>query len=176
MWAYKLVLGLLARIVKEDSVNVQTHTPVISVEADGADHFVHTPRGTIRTSKVVYTTNAYTAGLLPEYAASIVPCRGICCHIAIPETETAPYLEHSYALWNKEGKFDSYLTSRPDGSIIVGGASTTFAHAKEQWYNMTDDSTLIEPTKNYWDGYMQRTFNGWEKSEAAVKEIWTGSA
>ena len=46
---------------------------------------------------------------------------------------------------------------------------------REQWYNVTDDSELIEPVKNYFDGFMQRTFRGWEDSEAVTDMVWTGS-
>jgi hypothetical protein len=41
--------------------------------------------------------------------------------------------------------------------------------------NNVDDATLIELTKSYFEGYMQKYFRGWEDSEAYVKEIWTGS-
>lgn len=67
------------------------------------------------------------------------------------------------------------MITRPDGSIIVGGAQYTFVEDRKQWYNVIDDSTLIEPAKNYYDDFMQRTFKGWDDSGAYVKEIWTGS-
>ncbi|PLB43209.1 FAD dependent oxidoreductase [Aspergillus steynii IBT 23096] len=174
LWPYKFILGLLSKIADSPAINVQTHTPVTSVESDEAGHVVNTPRGSIRATKVVYTSNAYTAGLLPEYSASIIPCRGICCHIAVPEGKEAPFLPYSYILNTADGGFDSYLISRPDGSIVVGGAGYTFQHDKKEWYNMVDDSTLIKPTKDYYNDYMQRTFKGWEESGAYVKEIWTG--
>lgn len=43
------------------------------------------------------------------------------------------------------------------------------------WYGVTDDSKLIEPAKNYFDGYMQRHFQGWEDSGAFTDRVWTGS-
>ena len=46
---------------------------------------------------------------------------------------------------------------------------------RESWFNVIDDSKLIEPAKHYYDDYMQRTFRGWEDSGAYVKEMWTGS-
>ncbi|KAB8237610.1 phosphoenolpyruvate phosphomutase-domain-containing protein [Aspergillus alliaceus] len=175
LWPYKLILGLLSKIADLPAVNVQTFTPVTSISSDDSGHIVNTPRGSIRTSKVVYASNAYTSALLPEYSANIVPCRGICCHIALPEGKTAPFLPYSYAIGTKTGKSGgSYLISRPDGSIIVGGAQYTFIDQKEQWYGVVDDSTLIEPTKDYYNDFMQRTFKGWEDSGAYVREIWTG--
>ncbi|KAI9924487.1 hypothetical protein ASPWEDRAFT_102920 [Aspergillus wentii DTO 134E9] len=176
LWPYKFIMGLLSKIIKSDTVNVQANTPVTEVTADpnGSSHIVNTPRGSIRASKVVHATNAYTLGLLPEYSANIIPCRGICCHIAVPEGKNTPYLPYSYCLGTENGDGGSYLISRPDGSIVVGGAQYTFKSAKDQWFNVVDDSTLIEPTKNYYNDYMQRTFKGWEDTGAYVKEIWTG--
>ncbi|KAE8314712.1 FAD dependent oxidoreductase [Aspergillus transmontanensis] len=163
------------QIADSPAINVQAFTPVTSVISDNSGHIIHTPRGSIRTSKVVYASNAYTSGLLPEYSASIVPCRGICCHIGIPEDKTAPFLPYSYGIGTKTGESGgSYLISRPDGSIIVGGAQRTFIDRKDQWYAVIDDSTLIEPTKDYYNDFMQRTFKAWEDSGAYVKEIWTG--
>ncbi|KAL3465853.1 FAD dependent oxidoreductase-domain-containing protein [Aspergillus heterothallicus] len=174
LWPYKFVLGLLSKIADSPLVNVQATTPVTSVTTEDGVQIVSTSRGSIRASKVVYTTNAYTAALLPEYSANIVPCRGICCHITVLDGKDAPFLPYSYIVRTADGKGLSYLTTRPDGSIIVGGAEYTFFDDKEQWYNVVDDSTLIEPTKNYYDDYMQRTFSGWENTGAYVKEIWTG--
>lgn len=87
----------------------------------------------------------------------------------------APYrhLPETYAIRHGPGAF-IYQISRNDGSIIVGGASWTFKNDLEQWYNNPDDGTLIDKVETYFDGYMQRTFSGWEDSGAEVKHIWTG--
>jgi glycine/D-amino acid oxidase-like deaminating enzyme len=66
------------------------------------------------------------------------------------------------------------LIQRPNGSVIVGGASSKFRPLKEQWYNNTDDKTLIETTRDYYVNYMQRTFRGWENTGAEIRQIWTG--
>lgn len=176
LWPYNFIMGLLSKTIASNSLNVQTSTPVTSVTSDSdSSHTVNTPRGSIRASKVVYATNAYTPGLLPEYSANIVPCRGICCHIVVPEARDPPFLPYSYILGTEHGDGCSYLISRHDGSIVVGGAQYTFKDTREQWYNMVDDSTLIQPTKDYYNDYMQHTFRGWKDSGAYAKEIWTGS-
>jgi glycine/D-amino acid oxidase-like deaminating enzyme len=69
-----------------------------------------------------------------------------------------------------------YLIPRPDGSIVVGGAKSTFFHDSSEWYNNTDDSSLIEPARRYFDNYMQRHFRGWEDTGAYTNRVWTGSA
>ncbi|KAF7593800.1 hypothetical protein BBP40_010856 [Aspergillus hancockii] len=161
-------------VAKSTVINVQTFTPVTSVATDGPGQVVNTLRGSIRASKVIYASNAYISGLLPEYSANIIPCRGICCHIALPKDKPAPFLPYSYIIGTTTGESGgSYLISRPDGSIIVG-AQRTFLDQRDQWYRVVDDSTLIEPAKDYYNNFMQRTFKDWENSGAYVKEIWTG--
>ncbi|KAL4957511.1 FAD dependent oxidoreductase [Aspergillus filifer] len=174
LWPYKLILGLLSKIKDSPLVNVQTSTPVTSVATNDGLHSIETPRGFVTASKVVYATNAYTSGLLPQYAPNIIPCRGICCHITVPSDKEHPFLPYTYLIRNASGTGQSYLITRPDGSVIVGGAQYSFEDQREQWYNVLDDSTLIEPAKNYYDDFMQRTFRGWDNSGAHVKEIWTG--
>lgn len=170
-------------------LNVQTRTSVTSVTTlsskDEEEYkiTVTTPRGTIRARKVVYTTNAYTFGLLPEYERAIIPARGIVAHIDIPPdlTELPPLLSQTYVLNTDSEIGTDYLIVRPDGSIVVGGAHQTHTSlgqgpmANLEWYGSIDDGSLIENTKDYFNGYMQRYFTGWERSGAYVKELWTGS-
>lgn len=175
MWPYKFILHLIRDLIATGRVNLQTNTPAISMSCyPGAGVFINTPRGKIHASQVVHANNAYVGGLLPEYKQNIIPCKGICCRITVPEGTIAPLLNDSYI--NREAdKTLHYLIPRPDGSIIVGGAQATFKwNHKEQWYNSIDDSALIDTAKDYYEGYMQRTFRGWENSGAKVDNIWTG--
>jgi glycine/D-amino acid oxidase-like deaminating enzyme len=155
-------------------VNLQTYTPATSITPDPKGGFIiGTPRGQIHANKVVHASNAYVPGLLPEYENNIVPCKGICCRITVPEGTTVPLLNNSYINRTKD-KVLSYLVPRADGSIIVGGAAATFYPYRDQWYNNVDDSILIEAAKDYYTGYMQRTYRGWENTGAKVDKIWTG--
>ena len=175
LWPYKLFMHLLARAVS-CGLNLQTHTPILSISPSSQrpkKWSAITPRGTITASKIIFATNGYTAGLLQEYTTKIVPSKGICCRIVPSPTSTHPSLTNTYGLRLPNGGFD-YLISRNDGSIIVGGARSTFFFDHENWYNKTDDSTLIKPAEKYFDNYMQRNFIGWEESGARVDQIWTG--
>ncbi len=160
--------------------NLQTTTPVtqVSTTTDNEGLWtVTTPRGAIKSNKLVFASNAYTAGISPQYTQKIVPQRAICSRIVTPPGKSVPALTNTYSIYQGPGKYD-YLIPRPDGSIIVGGA-TSGPNAqdlnRQHWYNVTDDSTLIEPVKHYFDGFMQRTFRGWEDSGAVTDMVWTGS-
>lgn len=174
LWPYRFIMVLLARVLASGKVNLQTNTPATAIHEDATGGFVvDTPRGSIKAKKIVHANNAYIAGLLPEYAKSIIPCKGVCTHIDVPAGKMAPYLTNSYIVRDKD-KVLSYLIPRSDGGIVVGGSSQVFKPHLEQWYNNTDDSTLIAASEGYYDGFMQRTFRGWEDSEAYVNKIWTG--
>lgn len=182
-------MGLLRKVIEYggERVNIQSTTPVTSVESNSDissteyPHTITTSRGTIKAKKVVFTTNAYTFGLLPEYEPAIIPARGIVAHIAVPEGRRPPHLAQTYVLNpDDKGAYD-YMIIRPDGTIVVGGAheAITFPERGPEgnriWYGNIDDSTLMEPAETYYDGYMQKYFIGWEESGAYVKEMWTGS-
>lgn len=167
----------LLNLVVKKGVNLQTTTPVTSVsdtQDENGRWTVNTDRGSIKTRKLVFASNAYTAGIAPQFAHKIVPVRGICSRIVAPEGKPAPHLPNTYSLRYGFSLYD-YLIPRPDGSIVVGGAKQNFWHNKEWWYGITDDSKLIEPAANYFDGLMQRQFLGWDDSGAYTDKVWTGS-
>lgn len=174
LWPYKLVIHLTKLIIETGLVNLYTHTPVTSViRQQSGDFIITTPRGTTVARKVVYANNAYISGLLPQYKQAIVPCKGLCTRITVPNDTKAPLLNNSYIVREADETL-SYLVPRADGSIVVGGANLQYRPHLEQWFNNFDDSTLIEKIKHHYDGYMQRFFHGWENSGAQVDEVWTG--
>jgi glycine/D-amino acid oxidase-like deaminating enzyme len=173
LWPYKLMLHLLQRAVSS-GCNLQTHTPVTSISQLEGQWIATTPRGVITACKVIFATNGYTAGLLPEYKSKIVPSKGMCCRIVCPPGKPCPPIKTtSYILRLPNGSGD-YMIQRQDGSIVVGGARSDFFKDFRNWYDIVDDSTLIEPAKHYFDTYMQDHFIGWEDSGAYVDQIWTG--
>jgi glycine/D-amino acid oxidase-like deaminating enzyme len=176
LWPYKLVSSLLESAVSR-GINLQTHTPVIDVtvarKGAGAETWaVNTPRGSIDCANVIYATNAYTSALLPELKNKIVPVRGMVARL-LPQD--APAINDSYMMRFSPIEYD-YMSPQPDGSIIVGGAKRGFYDDLNEWYNVTDDSRLMKGAKQYFDGYMQRHFLGWEDCDVRTDQIWTGSA
>ena len=171
-----MVMHLLRDAVSKGA-NLQTHTSVLKVSdtpsADGTWK-ITTTRGEVKAKNLLYATNAYTPALAPEFKDHIVPVRGLCTHITVPKGRVAPHLSNTYNIRHGPGLYD-YLIPRNDGSTVVVGANAPFWADRSHWYNVHDDSKLIEPAKHYFDGFMQRTFAGWENSGAYTDKIWTGS-
>jgi glycine/D-amino acid oxidase-like deaminating enzyme len=187
-WPYKFVTQLLERAMEQNpALNLQTETPVLSVEyieqgEDGiAESIVHTSRGSVRAKKVVFATNGYTAGLLPQYQGIITPYKGTAAHLAPPSAKEPvfPHLSHTYNLefGLNDVETTDYLNPRPDGGIVVGGGKWLYEKDRPLWHDTVDDSTLFEAITDakYFQGYMQRNFRGWEDSGTEVDKIWTGS-
>ncbi|KAJ5466598.1 hypothetical protein N7539_009554 [Penicillium diatomitis] len=175
LWPYKLVAGLI-RIAVSRGLQLHTKTMVTGIgQTPSLEGFwpVTTSRGVIHARKIIFATNAYTSALAPEYSRAIVPCKGLCTQIqAAPG---APYeaIPETYVIRHGPGCF-IYQISRKDGSIIVGGAEYTYRDSPAQWYSNSEDGSVIPNVETYFDGYMQRTFHGWEDSQATVKQKWTG--
>ncbi|CAN8104667.1 unnamed protein product [Discula destructiva] len=179
LWPYKLILALLQKAV-DAGVNLQTHTPVVGVseaaDAEGYYEIVTKERGSVRARKIVYATNGYTSSILPEFEGKIIPVKGICSRIVVPENRRpAPLLPHSYIIRWSTTEYE-YLIPRTDGSIIVGGARSKFYSDLDSWYNTVEDDKLITTghAHRHFDGYMQKNFRGWEDSGAYTDKVWTG--
>jgi glycine/D-amino acid oxidase-like deaminating enzyme len=181
LWPYKFVTGVLSRIISQyqDAINVQTNTPVISISRGAGINILETPRGTLKAGKIVFATNAYTSGLLPAYVNTITPVRGMATHI-VPKQPVYPHMTNTYnihfaPLPDSSTTGVDYLNPRPNGSIVVGGGAWNYKSDRSLWYNNFDDSTRFPASvEKHWDGYMQRSFLGWEDSEAKSDCTWTG--
>lgn len=174
LWPYKFVSQLLAGLVEKDFINLQTRTPVTNVRESGNHSILETSRGMLKASKVVFATNAYTAGLCDTYLDKIVPYKGTAVHIS-PATPVSPHLSHTYNInYAPKGLGVDYLNPRPDGGVVVGGGKWTYAADHASWDNVWDDSTLLPSVKPHFDTLMQDHFRGWEESGAVVDHIWTG--
>ncbi|PWY64965.1 FAD dependent oxidoreductase superfamily [Aspergillus sclerotioniger CBS 115572] len=167
MWPYKFILHILKSSLATGKLNLQTFTTATAIKPSTEGGY------SIETPAAQFTPAPSSTPTMPTSPKNIIPCKGICCRITVPEGTTAPLLNNSYINRTEDNTL-SYLIPRPDGSIIVGGASSKFRPFQDQWYNNVDDSILIDSAKDYYDGYMQRTYRGWENSGAHVDKIWTG--
>lgn len=191
LWPYKLVMHLLEGAVRR-GVNLQTHTLVheVSETPDVEGYWeVATSRGAVRGRKVLFATNAYTAGLLPEYDDAIYAARGTVARVvpsstssSLSSTSTSSRQTPPQPTLGSCGMPDSYYGARgdADGSLIVGGGGSSYARDRGQWYRNFDDATLIEPAVPYFSGWAGRTLVGWEDGEGGqekagrVERVWTG--
>ncbi|KAK1829048.1 putative fad dependent oxidoreductase [Podospora conica] len=161
LWPYKLVVwvleGLLAAEGKGGGFNLQTGTPVLSIqrrEDGGGGWAVTTPRGTVHARKVLLATNAWTAYLVPGMEGLVVPVRGQVGGLVPPgvspggagtttdadtATGTAEEEEgrldistkHSYCFFaDQDGpapRRDEYLVQRPGGGYLIFGGARSLA-------------------------------------------------
>jgi glycine/D-amino acid oxidase-like deaminating enzyme len=177
-WPYKFVSQILARLVEQGVVNLQTNTPVLKVGPSGDRNLLITTRGVLMAEKVIFATNGYTAGLCSAYKDNITPIRGTASHI-VPTKPIYPHLSHTYNIAyqrpdNSSASRVDYLNSRPNGSIVVGGGKWTFDSDDSNWWNTVDDSVQLPQARPHFNTLMQRHFRGWEDSGAEVESMWTG--
>jgi len=166
---------MLERVIAR-GVNLQTNTPVTSINPvhthlETPIWTVNTTRGSIRCNKIIHATNGYSSALVPELQGKIVPVKGMVAHLVPTD---APRLAESYMMRFSDYEYD-YLIPRPDGSIIVGGARRDFYKDFNSWFDVSDDGSLIGGAENYFEGYMQRHFHGWEDCDVRAERMWTGS-
>ncbi|KAI8630190.1 FAD dependent oxidoreductase [Xylariaceae sp. FL1651] len=175
IWPYKMVMHLLSSAVAA-GVNLQTHTPVhaVSSVADSEGYWaLETARGSIKAKRIVFATNGYTSGLLPEYMDAILPSRGTCARIAATTSGGPPPLPSCVVAVKSPNTADNYFGIRPDGSYIVGGAGS-YIDKRELWERNFDDASLIEPAIPFFEQWAGKNLVGWEKTETKIENVWTG--
>lgn len=182
LWPYKFVAGILRRMLErygKEVLNVQMNTPVTSITVEDDANVLTTPRGKVKAGKVVFATNAWTAGLLPDFQDTITPVKGMASHHK-PEKPVHPHLNNTYNIHfapNADGKptGTDYLNPRPNGGVVVGGGNWFYSHDTDVWRGNFDDSTHFPaPAEQHWNAYMQSTFLGWEDSKSNADMVWTG--
>ncbi|KAI1091298.1 FAD dependent oxidoreductase [Rostrohypoxylon terebratum] len=177
LWPYKLVAFVIERLLAANetegdgkgSFNLQTNTPVTglsraeppSLGSPGGSKpmsiwTVHTPRGTIATSRVLLATNGYTSHLLPQFTNLIVPTQGQVSALEPPEKPSIPIdppldIKHTYYIEGEPDapyERDDYLVQRPPASaeLVFGGGRR---HAKGRGIAVWDDSQ-IDPAVSWY--------------------------
>ncbi|TQV91056.1 FAD dependent oxidoreductase [Cordyceps javanica] len=182
LWPYKFVTGLLEKVM-ELGATLYTNTPVKSVQSSTSQSspaVLSTSKGDVRAAKVVYASNAYVAGLVPQYRRVIVPFVGQNSRI-VPSRATleqAPTLATTYN-FHHDAAWVDYLNPRPDGAVIHGGGGRSFRKDRNDrsgaWFNSVDDSRLIsDRVAEDFRVFDQQHFYGWQNGEAKVGSTWTG--
>ena len=161
-----------------DRLNVETFTPATSVKQDGnSSYTVSTPKGDIKTSKVVYASNGFTPHLLPKLQSRIYPWRGtMSCQDLGPDFPS----HGATRSWSfiSESKVDEelgapnaglyYLTQNgQSGLMFLGGENENLDSI------LTSDDSQLNPHSAKKIGQVLPTlFKGAKQPE--VKRIWSG--
>lgn len=170
LWPYKLVAWILEGLVKKGSLNIQTHTPVTSLEQLGGGRWAaRTPRGVVSARHIILATNGYTSHLLPEFSGVICPVLAQMSALIPPNGSSR--IQHSYGF---NGKLEhDYLIQRPyirgsttdhhGGHLMFGGGR---ALAPNQGLGIDDDSCIYPATA----AYLRKALNGMLTFEGSENE------
>ena len=160
IWAAKLVFAIAAQAI-ELGANVQTQTPVISVEREQNGLRVNSDRGSIQADHVVYATNAWASHLLPFLKEIIRPIRG-----QVLVTEPCD------RLWNFgfSTNYDyEYCIQRPDSRIVLGGMRWKSPTYEE---DIIDDSQLEMQVSKGLREFLPKHFPALKPIK--IEQEWTG--
>ena len=189
------VLQLALRL----GLNLQTHTPVLSV-ASATDvppsqppsWTVVTPRGKIQTRAVILATNGYTSHLLPQLSSFLTPVRNQCTaqRPGSRISATPDFLaQHSIGFvfpTSVPGVYGSdYMASKParsSASTVSGRARTIIfgggRFLSSTWErHCTDDSRLNRDISHYLSSALPDCHFGrenWGEGGGKVLREWTG--
>ena len=124
LWPYKLVAHITKQLIRDPEVNLQTNTPVESLQqSEDGRWTVQTPRGSIKSKHVILATNGYTSHLVPNFTSLIVPCRGTMSALIPPAQEKGKeeMLPNSYGMKcyspDATAGSDDYLIQRPFSGV-----------------------------------------------------------
>ena len=177
--AYKFVVGVLDLVISK-GLNLQTETPATSIEKNDGGWMIATPRGGVRTSKVVLATNGYSAHLCPQLQGLIVPLRG---HMTVHRPGTSVPsggLSTTYS-FIYDGGYE-YMISRPPGTdgagdIAIGGCSTRRSDGGIEEFGNTDDTSVDPVILNLLRDSTEEYFrHGWgdDHKDGRIRQEWTG--
>lgn len=149
---YKVVNGV-RELVEQKGNRVLTNTQVEKVEEndDGSFSVSIRHKGTIKTKKIVYCTNAYTSELVPELKDILIPFRG-----QMIATETLPekILQVFPAMSMTCNDCNEYFRLH-GGRLLVGGMRQ---HIRGRQVGITDDGEIspavFEKIKTFVGQYM----------------------
>lgn len=172
-YPYKFTAHLLKRAMSM-GLNLQIHTPATAVSAADGFWMIDTPRGRIRTRKVLHATNGYASAIFPEFVGKIVPYYGQCSSIIPTKAYSGKnMLSHTMSLYEQRGD-SSYLIQRPsDGTIILGGGEYVY---REEHVNNCDDSKIMPAITELLRNTMKDNFDGWgnEAHGEGFERDWAG--
>ncbi|KAJ7667035.1 DAO-domain-containing protein [Mycena rosella] len=170
LYPWKLVAHIM-QICLNKGLNLQTWAPVTSVTAStkAAGHWdVNTARGAVSARTVVYATNAYTSGVLPDFAKYIQPTAHMCNKVVPPRAFAGgKALQNSYGvLAARGGLYSINPRCSADGVVLFGGSNPNQGQLKAYLdadpARLFDDSLgNFQPVTDAVDELTASAFAGW---------------
>jgi glycine/D-amino acid oxidase-like deaminating enzyme len=160
---YKLMVWMWQDMLRQhpERLNLQTETPVSSIEQTKDSWVLHTPRGTVRADRVILATNGYTSHLLPEFEGLISPTQAQMSALLAPAGSpfVGELIPNSYGFMgvgHDSRVMTDYLVQNPitDKAVAGGGGGHLMfgggrAHAQGHGENVGDDSYVDPATEKY---------------------------
>ncbi|KAF4344858.1 FAD dependent oxidoreductase [Fusarium beomiforme] len=180
LWPYRLVTSVWNDLLERfPGLSINTHTPVESVTHNRhGSYTVTTPRGVIKASHVIHTTNAYAGQLLPPVRGCVV---GALAQMSAQRPGASFPATHGKRSWSViySPGFD-YITQRPDrpdgtpGDIMIGGGFFRSKDAGLDQVGIWDDSKNIALPLMHIRGVMPSVYEpNWGEGSSLIK-AWTG--
>ncbi|KAL6408827.1 FAD dependent oxidoreductase superfamily [Ilyonectria robusta] len=171
IWPYKFVHAVLRIVLEAGNLNLQAHTPALSVSERDSDGWitVKTPRGDVRAKTVVHTTNRWASHLLPELSNLIVADRATLASIPAPEG----FIRHTGAQhWDSVVNNYHLQLPPPYNNIIVGGARSVLVHSPDKCYLNDEEDQQFDGVPEFYQSWPASDVVGWPGSNPA--ELWKG--
>ncbi|KAF1999325.1 FAD dependent oxidoreductase [Amniculicola lignicola CBS 123094] len=184
LWPYRLITRIYDHLVctYPSRFTLETNTPALSIEYNATTFPSHpytiaTPRGTIRSTKVIHCTNGYAGHLLPLLRGALYPNRGTMTVQDLGDRlpnhgQNTSWSLHS-APQTRSGKVDSgmcYLQQNAlTGYFFIGGEKRTMEEAIT-----SNDSEHNESSVLHLQDKLPRLFGLHPSKGDRLVSTWTG--
>jgi len=136
----------IAAAAEAAGARIHEETPLVSLESDGPEKQIATPRALIRARHVVLACGGYGRGILPEVSGAVLP-------VATYVMTTAPISKNALATAIRKPicigdtrLAGDYYRALPDGRILWGGRMTARTDQPPRLgRDMLDDLTTVYP-------------------------------
>ncbi|KAF4450485.1 FAD dependent oxidoreductase [Fusarium austroafricanum] len=181
LWPYRVVTKVFEALLAKypDRLNIETNTPVTSIECVDGAYIIKTPRGQTQARHVIHCTNGYASHLIPQLRGLLFPLRGTMTVQDLGPGVPNNGAKDSFA-FHYVPEFDEetetladglwYLTQNAkSGYYFIGGEKATM----EQ--NLTaDDTAFSEVCVDHLQKILPKFFNYTDVKKDPLISAWSG--
>lgn len=162
----KFVRGLAAAALAAGA-QIHTHTPATRIVAAGDGWKTRSPRGDVRSEKIIVATDAYADELIPELRRSIIPVRAFQQATApLPPDLLASILPTRLAISDTHGDMH-FVRPTVDGRLVTGGGLVSGVQWRprldrriaQRLHKMFPAIPATIPFEYAWDGHVAFTLD-----------------